>query len=585
MNYYKNILIYIGLFFVVSSCSEDYLERYPLDQISTLDYWKSADDLEMYINKFYPIAFALSTTNSLPDVFSEELPTDNIVSVDANQRLSGTRVVPGSGGFELYGNIRDINYFLENYQTVEEDFEDYKNFVGEAYFFRAYFYFKLLKAYGGVPLIDKTLTPESEELYQPRNQRNEVADFIIGDLDQAIELLPEGEVEGKRRLSREIAQLIKSRVCLYEGTWEKYHTGDPFGVSNPDPQKYLNLAFQTAQDVMNSGIYRLHSSGNPELDYFFFGDVNHERNHEVMLWKEFDVSLLLGHSRQQQIGEGYGGGIGITKNFVESYLCIDGHPLYSTDGSPNSLYMGDDNLTMEATNRDPRMKQTIFTPGFPIEISGEDTIKFVRAAVDLGTQERSTTGYQICKTLNWDPVHHASVTSDNTGYTGVIIMRYAEVLLNFAEAKAELGSITQSDVNQSINLLRTRVGMPDLVISEIREDPNWHFPELSPIINEIRRERRIELILEGFRWDDIARWAAADELIIGKKYIGAKLNPTDYPDLSPEDFMLTDKGYLDPLQNQIPDGFGFDPGRDYLSPFSTDELTLNPNLTQNPGWE
>ena len=136
-------------------------------------------------------------------------------------------------------------------------------------------------------------------------------------------------------------------------------------------------------------------------------------------------------------------------------------------------------------------------------------------------------------------------------------MRYAEVLLNFAEAKAELGSITQDDINQSINLLRTRVGMPGLVIADIQTDPNWQFPQLPPVINEIRRERRVELILDGFRWDDIARWAAADELIVGEKYIGAKFNAVDYPDLSANNFKLTQDGYFDELRDQIPNGFGF----------------------------
>jgi len=138
-------------------------------------------------------------------------------------------------------------------------------------------------------------------------------------------------------------------------------------------------------------------------------------------------------------------------------------------------------------------------------------------------------------------------------------------------------------VNNTVKKLRDRVGMPNLILASITTDPEWDFPALSPVINEIRRERRVELSLEGFRWDDIARWAAADELIVGKRFLGAKFNQVDYPDLSAGDFRLTD-GYFDEYKQELPNGFGFVLERDYLSPISTEELTLNPNLEQNPGW-
>src|SRR5690606_25103978 len=134
-----------------------------------------------------------------------------------------------------------------------------------------------------------------------------------------------------------------------------------------------------------------------------------------------------------------------------------------------------------------------------------------------------------------DPVHSNLAQLDG-GTTGKILFRYAEALLNYAEAKAELGTLTQTDLDISINKLRDRVAMPHLVMSNIQTDPNWSFPNLSPVINEIRRERRVELVAEGFRWNDIARWAAADELIVGKRYLGAKFNNVDYPSFAPTDF-------------------------------------------------
>ena len=410
-----------------------------------------------------------------------------------------------------------------------------------------------------------------------------MVDSIIADLDIAIELIPSGKQESGTRLSREIAQLFKSRVCLYEGTWEKYHDGDPFGVDNPNPEKYLQLAVQAAEDVIESGLYNIYSKGTPGWNYFFFSEVDYGMNPEVLLWKKYDLDLGIGHARQFQTTTGKSGGVGLTKSFVESYLCKDGKPIYLSDGSQNPLYQGDNNLASSAIDRDPRLIQTILTPGMPLQIEGTDTVKFVRAAIDQVAHTVCPTGYQIYKIINLDPIHRASLTTSGVGFTGWIIMRYAEVLLNYAEAKAELGTITQVDIDKSIKLLRDRIGMPNLDIVNIETDPNWVFPNLSPVLNEIRRERRVELIGEGFRWDDIARWAAADEIITGQRPLGAKFNDVDYPDLSASDFRLTD-GYLDPLKDQLPNGYGFDLGRDYLSAISTEELTLNPQLEQNPGW-
>jgi hypothetical protein len=171
---------------------------------------------------------------------------------------------------------------------------------------------------------------------------------------------------------------------------------------------------------------------------------------------------------------------------------------------------------------------------------------------------------------------HDLAGEDNPAY----FIRYAEVLLNYAEAKAELGTITQGDLDQSINVLRDRVGMVHFDMNSIENDPNWDFHNVTPLINEIRRERRIELICEGFRWDDIARWTAADELIMGKRPSGFK--PGDQ--FPKNKFPVDDNGFMDPFLNMIPNGYGFVEGRDYLDPLPVDQLTLNPQLNQNPGW-
>ncbi len=570
------------LFLALNACKGDYLDKLPLDSITSENYWKTTSDLELYVNQFYPAEFTVSGSDQLQNVFANDLSTDDITYVQSDERLRGSRSVPGTGGVN-YGMIRNINYFFAHYQTCEDPFDEYKRYVGEALFFRAYAYFYFVKLYGDVQYVTKPLSTDSEELYMSRTPRNAVVDSIVADLDKAIDYLPSGNQEGGTRLSKEVALLFKSRVCLYEGTWEKYHSGDIFGVSNPNPDKYLQMAAQAAEAIMQSGNYAIYSKGDPKWNYFFFADVDYSSNPEVLFWKKYDFSLGIGHSRQFQIATGSGGGIGLTKSLVESYLCTDGNPISSSDGSLNSLYHGDGDLISVTTNRDPRLKQTIFTPGFPLQIRGTDTTFFVRPTVNLSAHLACPTGYQLDKTLNWDPIHHITLETTSCGFTGWIFFRYAEALLNYAEAKAELGTLTQGDIDKSIKLLRDRVDMPNLEISSIQTDPNWLFPSLSPVINEIRRERRIELVIESFRWDDIARWAAADELIVNKRPLGAKFNTIDYPDLAAGDFSLTD-GYFDPLKGQLPNGYGFNLGRDYLSPYSTEELTLNSNLVQNPGW-
>lgn len=478
------------LIFGFSACEEDYLHRLPLDQISSEDYWKTTNDLRLFVNQFYPNAFPVSGSDRYEYIFESDLPTDDMTHVQADSRLRGSRVVPATGGWN-YSNIRSVNYFLANYENSESPFDEYKTYVGEAFFFRAFFYFNLVKGYGDVPYFSDPLETNSEELYNPRTSRNRIIDFIVEDLNQAIDYLPSGKQEGGTRLNKEIALLFKSRVCLYEGTWEKYHTG-VFGVPNPEPAKYLNMAVQAAEAVMNSGIYSLYTIGDPEWNYFFFANVDYSNNPEVLLWKKYDVDQGLGHARQFQTGTGQSGGVGLTKSFVESYLCTDGNPIFLNDETPNPLYKGDNDLGSVAQNRDPRFKQTIFTPGFPLQIVGTDTTFFVRPAVNEAAHTVNPTGYQINKILNFDPIHHITLQTLGVGFTGWIIFRYAEVLLNYAEAKAELGTLTQDDIDKSIKLLRDRVGMPNLEISNIKEDPNWLFPDLSPIINEIRRERRVK---------------------------------------------------------------------------------------------
>lgn len=576
MKYLQAVIGVIAFSIVISACDDGFLTRTPKDQISSADYFKQPNDLEAYVNQFYDYG-------SFPiyDDWGVDYGTDNQVTDDIDSRLEGTRVLSSGGGI-YYDDVRDINHFFDNYRKVEEnaDFEEYRQYVGEAHFFRALIYFDLLKSYGDVQWLETTVTPESPELYESRDPRNVVADNIIADLDTAATYLTAERTDGASRVNRWMALLIQSRVALYEGTWEKYHDGTPFGVDNPQPEKYFNKVVEATTEIMESGLYDIYSTGTPETDYYdLFATERHNyaSNAEVIFWKEFDNELGQGESsfgRDINYRMEYPTGHGITKQLADAYLCVDGDPIANS-----SLFEGYDDLSEEKQNRDPRFEQTIATPEAPWMVS-EDSVVYFKSLYDqLNTtiNTRNPVGYVIKKGYDPRMENHTPQFEESPS----IIYRYAEVLLNFAEAKAELGTITQEDINNSIKKLRDRVDMPNLVLSDITHDPEWNFPGLPPLINEIRRERRVELAAEGFRWDDIARWAAADELIVGQRPKGLKASQIDN-----DTYPVDADGFLDPYQERIPGGYGFKTDRDYLDPISRSEIELsNGNLEQNPGWE
>lgn len=560
---------------VLNACEKNFLDRKPLDQVGASDYFKSPKDLETYMNQFYNYtSFPISREYGL------DYNSDNAVTTNFDGRLAGTRTLDGASPIS-FSRVRSINYFFDNYKRIEGNaaFTDYQQYVGEAHFFRALIYFDLLKGWGDIQWFTSVPGTTSPELLQQRDPRNIVADNIIKDLDSAVLYLQTDKTDGASRINKWIALLIQSRVALYEGTWEKYHAGTPFGVTDPQPEKYFNKAVEAATKIMESGVYSLYSTGSPNTDYYelFSKQRTYASNTEVMFWKKFDNGLGKGEvafRREVNYMQRNPYEHSQTKELADSYLCIDGKPI-----SGNPLFKGFDNIGLEMQNRDPRYFQTFGMPGQPYRIELDGTTanyEELYAILNQGVQNYSPSGYVLRKGYD------ARVQYQIPQYeeTPAIIYRYGEVLLNFAEAKAELGTITQDDIDKSIKKLRDRVGMPNLTLSAITADPAWDFPMLTPIINEVRRERRIELASEGFRFDDIMRWAAADELIVGKRPHGfkaAQLAVNPYP--------VNAEGFLDPYQQKLPHGYGFKIGRDYLNAIPKDQLILNPALVQNPGWE
>ncbi|MDE3742041.1 RagB/SusD family nutrient uptake outer membrane protein [Maribacter polysaccharolyticus] len=568
----KNIfkIFILGTILFSTSC-EDYLDRTPLDSVSEVTFYSTPSDLQAAVNGFYndlPGWSALSIGfNILPDMYS-----DMGTAQEPSNRLSGLSYeVPTSATSSIWSwdEVRESNWLLDHVDQAEGDETLIDQYTGEAYFFRSYYYFNLLQSYGDLPIFPEYFDNTDEEyIYAARNSRDEVAEFIISDLDTAISLLQSfPDISGHPRISKEVAQLFKARVALYEGTWERYHSGTDFGVDGSDGSSFLQIAADAAEDVMNGGVFSLYS------DYqTLFNQVGYSGNSEVMLWRDYNsITLSIANVLQQQ----WPNRCGYTKFAIDSYLCDDGDPI-----SASTRYQGNTDLSKIETNRDPRLAATLMVPGDLIEIDANGDEDYWEYP-DFNGTNTSLTGYESEKYRN---VEYDSDYGDFTEDTSRIIFRYAEALLIFAEAKAELGTITQSDLDISINLLRDRVGMPHMNLGSITFDKDWpnYGYTLTDVLYEIRRERSVELMAEGFRADDLYRWRA-HSLFDGDQPRGAYLedgivNQT----LSAEDASLDSEGFILPFAST--GNYNFDESKAYLQPIPLDELILNPNLTQNPGW-
>lgn len=566
-------LLILSSIFSLTSC-EDFLDKIPLDTVSEASFYQNATDLQAAVNGFYNDLPGWQNTsvgfNILPDG-----GTDMVITENPSNRLSGLSYdIPNSASNSVWSwdEVREANWLIDHLDQASASSDSEQILVdqysGEAYFFRAYYYFELLTRYGDLPIFPEYFdNNDTEYVFAARAPRNEVVDFMLSDLDRAINLLQSfPEISGHPRISKEAAQLFKARVALYEGTWEKYHNGTPFGVAGSDGTRFLQIAADAAEAVMNTEVFSLHE------DYSsLFNQVGLSGNNEVMLWRDYN-SITLNINNVLQIS--WPNRCGYTKFAVDSYLAADGLPtaVSTLDGSNTDLN------TIEV-GRDPRLANLIMVPGDEMEF--RDNVYTYWQYPDFNDANTGNTGYESQKYRN---INYYSDFEGFTENTSRIIMRYAEVLLIFAEAKAELGTITQTDLNRSINLLRDRVDMPGITLGAITPDPNWpnYGHTLTPIIYEVRRERSVELMAEGFRSDDLNRWRA-HTLFDGDQPRGAFYNDGVVNTVTIPTPVDSD-GFLLPFSNF--GDFNFDESKAYLQPIPLDELQLNPNLLpQNPGWD
>lgn len=559
-------------------------DKSPIDSMTDASYWKTVQDLKLYANGLYGNLDAPSVT--------KDNTSDNCVTTNYSSWLFNELTIPATAGDAGWSwtNIRSCNFFLQRYQTVDGTESEINQYVAEVRFFRALDYYGKIKSFGDVPWYEKDLkTTDTDELYQARDSRDYVLGKVIEDLEFAIEWLPDYGKQESGRLTKDAARAQLARICLYYGTYKKYHNE----AGSPTSEELLNKAVSLSAEIINSGNYEIvkgsdSGCGQSPFDgyplYYSnqFVQEDLSSNKEAILARYYEDGVLM-HETGRQAGSN---GTGLSKDFVESFLCIDGQPI-----SVSSLYQGDASLENEFVNRDPRMYQIIDNKHKPYTIiNGEKQINPYPAC---GAND-AVTGYPCVKYRS--PLQ-AQWEANKTTYDW-FVYRYAEVLLINAEAHAELGTCTQDVLDKTINLLRDRVEMPHMTTNPIADPAAIDYGyTVTPLIYEIRRERRIELIAEGHRLDDLKRWNAMKVLENPKTMLGIRI--TDAVRTQYEGNVVFGGSEGRPTVEyqgniylyQYPSKSLNDAGRKWsandkrwLSPLPTDELVLNPNLTQNPGW-
>ena len=457
----------------LTSCD---LDRIPLDTLTLENYFTNQKELETYTNGFYAMLPTAGT------IYGEQ--ADVIIPTTLREEVLGKRTVPASGGGWSWTTLSNINTFLKySGNCPDEAIRQY--YDGVARFFRAYFYFEKIKRFGEVPWYDKPLGSTDNKLYDARTNRDELLTKVMEDVDYAIaHLLP---YKSLYRVTKWTALALKTRIALFEGTYRKYHqlTGG---------NTYLQLASEAAKEFIDGSPYQLYTTGTQPYLALFSADKAIDT--EVILARNYNTGQNIVHSVNQYFISG-GSKPGVNKKIIDSYLNADGTRFTDMANYETLEYY------QEMQNRDPRLSQTVITPGY----------KRIGGSTELSPSFSSaTTGYQVIK---W--VTGTAQDGYNKSHNDIILFRAAEVLLNYAEAKAELGTLTQNDLDVSVNKIRARAGMPALEMSAANANPDPYlqaaetgYPNVNGankgVILEIRRERTIELLDEGFRYYDLIRW-------------------------------------------------------------------------------
>lgn len=630
-------LICLGL----SSCN-DYLDREPLSKVSPDKYLTAESDLATYsINQY-----AFRTPEDWTMVTGDDNNTDSQAAVAPDNRFSpgDLRVAQKSGDEDWeFSKIYKCNYFLDavlprwKSNGIKGDEANISHYIGEIYFLRAYAYYEKLKKYGDYPIIREVLPDDKDVLIKAskRMPRNEVARFILADLDSAAMLMKDVAPNGKNRLSKNVAYLFKSRVALFEASWLKNFKNTPLvpnGTGWPGKEKeynasyqypsgsideeinyFLDVAIESSDKIAGSISLTENSKNADELDkdiknpyYMMFCDKSLEKYQDVLFWRVYDP-ILVSHVTTRWLTYGSCNS-GYTKGLVDAFVMENGLPIYAQ----GSGYKGDEDFTSFREGRDWRLRLFTKTKGdFLNPTSGN----FDYPKILSITEEKDVTGYSIRKYCDHNFYSGAYVD------TGWPIFMASEAYLNYMEAYYLRYGQIGGNVDKYWKAIRTRAGIdPDYTKTIAATDMNMEAKGdwgvytagqlVDPIMYNIRRERRCELIAEGFRYDDLRRWRSMDQMIT-KPYIieGFNLwadNYKTYVNEKGESLLISEGAkanvspasqstYLRPYQivkdnNRFYDGYKWHPAH-YLSPIPMDNFIITSNgdmntspIYQNPGW-
>lgn len=583
----RKIIFSIFIIACFSSCD---MKEVPQAQASREPIFNSETGLKLYTNSFYD---ALPNATTLYS-YSYYIALNSVIKYFTANGYS-----PEESSGWSWSALRNINYFIANCtdQSVPADIRN--NYIGIARFFRAYFYFDMMKRFGDLPWIDHPLDVKDPLLTAGRDKRTLIADKIKEDLDFAIANIKTKKDASASTITSSVAAALKSRVCLWEGTFRKYH---PEAQLQSTASQWLQEAITASEYVMNSG-YAIYTSDGPSKSYRKLFISNTPVSSEVLYAVTFNGSLGIKHAGNRSwTSVTYGSSPALTRSFVNTYLKLDGTPFTNNPDYKTTDFQN------ECKNRDMRLSQTIRTPGFT-RITGGTIVP------TAPNYAYAITGYHTCKfTLDDTQYDNVDICDNN-----VVLFRYAEVLLNYAEAKAELGTLTDADWKNTVGALRSRAGItgglntkPTQIDTYLQ---NRFFPGITnPEILEIRRERGIELSFEGFSWPDICRWKVGE--LVTKDWDGIYIPALDVPyDMNGDgklDVCFTKN--LNPVKvpgvfylyvgeklsngatnnSQLGDDnhslvFMKDQKRTwndklYFYPIPAGDLVMNPNLGQNPGW-
>ena len=518
MNMKKIYAVFIsGLSVLAFSSCECFLDKLPETSLSPETFYTSEKELELATNGFYTM---LPSPDNTTDGALQDNDLEYHISLSSLQ-MGNRSAENESWSSSTWSNLRELNYYLEHsVNCTSEDIR--KKYDGVAYFFRAMFYYEKVRKYGDIPWYDHVISANDKaSLYRARDSRGFVMQKIMEDLDKAIDGLPVTWTEGVYRINKYAAYAFKSRVALFEGTWRKYHdvpdetyTKDDGTQLTLSSEYFLRQSADAAKAVIDYGKYKMYTGetivkGQPYRDFFVLEDAE---TSETILSRRYlytdEMSIRHGvqftYKNQRH---------SLTRALAYHYLMADGTPFQSQEGWQTMQY------NQEFKNRDPRMAQTIAAPDY-VAVGTDASTKYYPSCKDY---DRS--GYRPIKYFSDDT--HDGATTSTTDYA---IFRYGEVLLNYAEAKAELGEADQTVIDQTVNVIRARVGMPaldvtkangtpDAFLSSYYTDKHLDGPDKGLIL-EIRRERTVELVNEGFRLWDMLRWHEGQQLCPASNTLG-----------------------------------------------------------------